>query len=348
MVRKYRHIFFIIIASHFLSGCSEPLPVAEKLPLSVKENLRFLQQDAQFLMYFNFKGMRASGFWDKHISDSVFAGENEFGTLLNIFKEATGASISEGLDELYYSNSWVGDNAILMKGTFDMNKFKSVIENDSAYVTKGYPDGTILYNNIENGLYIFFKDKFTICSSNMLSQIEYMMSVSDTVSGLSESPELITALENSLFKSNVVLAATEKTFIRGIFLNYLESQALSGDYTKPDSVVTFERDLRNFYERVEYIAFSVKMRDDLTFAIQIGCNDLEDAEFLRKTVNGLITLSKLSAASGNDEVQTGVLNSIVNQVSDKELIIQMKITDENIAAFRQSLLYSPPEIESQF
>lgn len=348
MIRFCRYIFLLVLFPFIFSGCSEPIPVSEKLPLSVKENLRFLQQDAQFLMYFNFKGMRASGFWDKHISDSVFAGENEFGTLLNIFREATGASISDGLDELYYSNSWIGDNAILMKGTFDMDRFKNVIENDSIYISKIYPDGTILYNNIENGLYIFFKDKFTICSSNMLGQIEYMMTVSDTVQGISESPELITALENSLFKSNVVLAATEKTFIRGIFLNYLESQALSGEYTKPDSVVTFERDLRNFYERVEYISFSIKMREDLTIAIQIGCNDVEDAEFLRKTVNGLITLSKLSAASGNDEVQTGVLRSIKNQVSDKSLIIQMGITDDNISAFRQSLLYTPPDIESPF
>ncbi|KXK02417.1 MAG: hypothetical protein UZ04_CHB001001710 [Chlorobi bacterium OLB4] len=347
MKQRLIYIYPLLFVLLVLQSCSEPVPVPEKLPLSVKENLRYLQPDAQFIMYFNFRNMRQSEFWNAHISDSIFAGENSFGTLLNIFRESTGASISKGLDELYYSNSWIGDNAILMKGDFDSERFKQVIQNDSAYLTKVYPNGIILYNNIENGLYIFFKDKFTICSSNILSQIEYMMQISDTTGmpGMKESSGLYHAVDRAMYKSNIIMAATEKTFIRGIFLNYLESQALSGEYNKPDSVVSFEKDLRGFYERVDFVTFSVMLRDDLTFAIQVGCKDSKDAEFLRRTVNGLITLSKLSAAGDKEDVQKDFLNSITNKVYDKELLIQMKITDSNLETFRKNLLYSPPETE---
>ncbi len=115
---KFHFLIFIFIFLTVLNSCNFK-PDPQPLPLSVSSTLNLLQENPQFVMYLNFKSMRRTEFWKKNISDSLLNAEKTFGSLLHTFKLATGASISDGLDELYYSNSWFGENAIVMKGILD-------------------------------------------------------------------------------------------------------------------------------------------------------------------------------------------------------------------------------------
>jgi hypothetical protein len=121
MKTRFLNGCFVIAVVFLLASCSNN-PTPEKLPLSVKNNLNLLPEKPQFVMYINFKYLRTTDFWKQNISDSLLMSENTFGSLLNVFKTATGATISDGLDEIFFANSWTGDNAIVMKGSFDRNK----------------------------------------------------------------------------------------------------------------------------------------------------------------------------------------------------------------------------------
>jgi hypothetical protein len=173
--------FFIFILACLISinSCSFK-PEPQPLPLSVSSTLNLLQENPQFVMYLNFKNMRRTEFWKKNVSDSILNAEKTFGSLLNTFKMATGASISEGLDELYYSNSWFGENAIVMKGVLDNNKLIEYISGDTLFSVAKIINGQNIYLKNDNGLYFYFKDNNTICASNYLKQIGVMFATQDT------------------------------------------------------------------------------------------------------------------------------------------------------------------------
>ena len=122
-------LYFTVLFLFFLTinSCNVK-PESQPLPISVKSTLNLLQENPQFVMYMNFKNMRRTDFWKGNVSDSLLNAEKTFGSLLNTFKTATGASISDGLDELYYSNSWFGENAIVIKGVLDQNKLSAFLE----------------------------------------------------------------------------------------------------------------------------------------------------------------------------------------------------------------------------
>ena len=117
-------------------------------------------------MYMNFKSMRTTAFWKENVSDSILNAERNFGSLLSTFKLATGASISEGIDELYFSNAWLGENALVLRGVFDRAKLDNYIAKDTLFKKTVRPDGINIYMYKVNDLYFFFKDKFTLCASN--------------------------------------------------------------------------------------------------------------------------------------------------------------------------------------
>jgi len=69
----------------FLMSCSGD-PVPDALSPAVKQTFSLLPEKPQFVMYANFRNMRAAEFWKTNISDSMFAAENTFGSMLNVFK----------------------------------------------------------------------------------------------------------------------------------------------------------------------------------------------------------------------------------------------------------------------
>ena len=352
-----RQVKILILVLMFLISfsCSDK-PVAEKLSVSVKSNFALLHKDPQFVMFLNFKSMRTTNFWKEFVSDSLLSAENTLGSLLYSFKATTGATISDGLDELYYSNSWLGNNSIVLKGLFDKSKINAYLEHDTLIIKTQRPDGNTVYMFKNNNLLFFFKDNFTICASNYPNQIDDMLSVKDTSNtGLLQNPEMMKAIDELIYKDNLFMVTAEKTFIRGIFANYVESK-LSSNYkmkdpfdttnTGTDSLSkTDELIMNKIYKNINSIGFSAKMKNDLNLVIQFELTDAKSTEYLEKLFSGLITLSKLTGSTKNEQNQSAtekILDKIELKNFDNSLFMNIKINKDNINEFRKNSLLSKP------
>jgi len=348
---------FSIFYFLFLVGCSNK-PAPEKLPLSVKQTLPLLQESPQFLMYMNFKEMRKSEFWKQNISDSILNAERNFGSLLYTFKLATGASISEGIDELYFSNAWLGENSIILKGVFDKTKLDDFIAKDTLFKKTPRPDGNNIYLYKGNDLYFFFKDNFTLCASNYMKRIEEMIAVGDTSqnSGLMKNASIVSAIEATLYKDQVWMISTEKAFIRGVMSNFIQNKSAGEEKNKfslndsvnakPDSLNTVEdKILNDMYKNVNSFIMSGKMKDELKFTVQFECTDSKSAESFEKILNGMIALVKLSTNTKKDKgtsATENILDNINIKSYDKSLQINININQKNISDFRQNSLLKKP------
>jgi hypothetical protein len=348
---------FSIFYFLFITGCSNK-PSPEKLPLSVKSTLPLLQESPQFLMYMNFKEMRSSGFWKQNISDSILNAERNFGSLLYTFKLATGASISEGIDELYFSNAWLGENSLVLKGVFDKSKLDSYITKDTLFKKTVRTDGLNIYMYKGNDLYFFFKDNFTLCASNYMKRIDEMIAVTDTSvnSGLMKNKELLNAIEATVYKDHIWMLSTEKAFIRGILSNFIQSKSADTDKekfkvtdsagVKPDSLNRVEDKIMNdMYKNINSFIMSGKMKDDLKFIVQFECIDIKSADSFEKILNGMIALVKLSSNTKKDK-KSSTAENIIDNISiksyDKSLQINVNINQKNISDFRQNSLLKRP------
>ena len=353
-------ILFLFLSSLIYFSCDKK-PIPEELPESVRKNLNLLQEDPQFVMYMNFRSMRVTDFWENNISDSLLNAERTFGSMLNTFEIATGASISEGLDEFYYSNSWMGENAIVLKGVFDLNKLNSYLESDTLFSKNEYENGVTIYMHSNNNLYFFFKDNFTLCASNYMKQIDKMIVVQDTSNtGLLLNEDLIKAIEETNYKSDLWMVSTEQSFIRGIFVNFVESKIgdASGETRRElDSLlyeeegkdsVSKEEDLviNKLYKGINAISFSAKMTEDLKFIIQFECVNEATSRYLEKVLSGMIAMSRLSSAfreENKPSVTENILESIDIKRYDSFVYINILITNENIADFRKNVLLTKPD-----
>lgn len=353
-----KRILLIILLVNFsllIVNCSKKFN-PEPLSKSTRQNLAYLQQDPQFVMYFNFKKMRDTGFWKKYMSDSIFSSERNFGSFLNILKNATGASISNGIDELYFSNSWMGDNALLIKGTFDRNKVKDYINSDSQYTKISYSNNVIVYNLVPMHFYFYFKDDFTVCASNYLPQIEGTMNITDTSqTGLLKNEFTISAIDHIKNKDHLWMMSSQKLFIRGIFENLADlggsksnKLKIPGDENKdsafapPDSSDEGNMDLKQIYNKINAVSFSIKMTDDLGLTMQNECTDEPAASELKNKMDAIIALSKLSAQlskKGNTEQMVKLLDKIDTHVYEKTLVIDAALTDPLIEELRKRKVF---------
>jgi hypothetical protein len=331
-------------------------PVPEKIPLSVNSTLNLLQENPQFVMYLNFKVMRRTEFWKKNVSDSLLNAEKTFGSLLNTFKLATGASISEGLDELYYSNSWIGENAIVLKGIFDRNKLNNFLSNDSLFSITKDAGGTTIYLKNDNGLYFFFKDDFTLCASNYLKQLDIMMAATDTsMTGLLLNQKVYNAISDIVYKENLWMVSTEKIFIRGIFQNFLESTSgtnaeetdttlLADTLTTPDTSSSDEKvNIENLYKRLNAVSFSAEMGSDLKFLVQCESIDEESAKYLKNILTGVITVSKLTSVGKQKTPPVQILDKLKLDRFDNSIYLELSIDESNLQALRSTNLLNEPE-----
>lgn len=336
----------IVLLICIVSGCGMK-PEPDQLPLSVNATLNLLQENPQFVMYVNFKSLRRSEFWKRNVYDSLLNIEKTFGSLLNTFKLATGASISEGLDELYYSNSWFGENSIVLKGIFDRNKLNNYLVTDSLFAIAKNSDGKNIYIKNDNGLYFYFRDDFTICASNYLKQIDAMIQVQDTsVSGLQLNRRMIEAIDQIIYKQDMWMVTTEKFFIRGIFENFVEAtsgrkiteDSLSGgpDVLNDSAAVQEKLTIENLYKRLNSFAFSVKMTDKVTLLIQGECIDDESAKYLKSILNGVITVAKLSSSNKNKILTSKTFDKLKLERYDNEVFIEIEVDENNIRELRSS------------
>lgn len=340
---------FMLLSTLWLQGCNFK-PEPEPLPPMVRATLNLLQEDPQFVMYLNFKTMSRTNFWKNNISDSLLNEEKTFGSVLNTFKIATGASVSDGLDEMYYSNSWFGENSIVLKGLFSKKKLDEYLLTDSIFSITKTSSGKDIYIKNDNGLYFFFRDDFTICASNYLKQIDIMMQVTDTVSsGLMKNAMLLRSIENIIYKQNLWMVSTEKAFIKGIYQNFLGSTAGRKLEEDTSAVITDslkakdeKANLDNLYTKYNSISFSADMKDDIEIIIQNNFIDDPSAKFFKSILNGFLTVSKLSSGGDNKPPASKLLDKIKLNRYDNEVIIDIKLENRDLEMLKNTDLMSEP------
>jgi len=338
----------------------------------VASTLNLLQENPQFVMYLNFKNMSHTDFWKKNVSDSLLNAEKTFGSLLYTFKLATGASISDGIDEVYYSNSWFGENAIVLRGVLDRNKLTQFISADTLFSVAKNANGNIIYQKNDNGLYFYFRDDNTICASNYLKQIDLMIAVKDSVkSGILLNEKILNSIQNVIYKEDMWMVSTEKIFIRGIFQNFIESSpessaessvessAESSDEsdieidsssqnenqpsTLNDSIPENEKiSIINLYKRFNSISFSAKMSDELKFLIQSECINDESSKYLQKILSGVISVAKFRSAGNKNEGTRKILEKVKLDRYDNDVFIELTVDENNIKALRDAKLLNVP------
>ncbi len=347
LLKKTACILIICSFTFILNSCSKKLD-PDPLSLTVKQNLAFLQSDPQFVMYFNFQKMRETKFWQQFISDSLFSSERNFGSFLNVLKEATGVSITNGIDELYFSNSWIGENALVVKGTFDKKRVDDYINNDTLYTKVSYPNGITVYKQTETNFNFYFKDDFTVCASNYLKQIEKTFTVTDTSqTGVLTNPDLLKNIEQIKFKENLWMISTQKLFIRGIFENFSDmSKSKSGvendSLMMPDTTQTETSDeLYSIYKKINAVAFSMKMTDDLEITMQNECEDNPSANELKNRFEAVIALAKLSSSFIQKKPSPiiNLLDKVEINVFDKTTLLDAKLDEKDITEIRLQKLF---------
>jgi hypothetical protein len=181
-----------------------------------------------------------------------------------------------------------------------------------------------------------------------------MTKTSDTSNtGVLENAALMQAIEGTIYKKNVMMVSTERMFIRGVFMNFFGGDpTLSGSGqeqgTPPDQQqegLPGQEMVDKLYENVTSIAFSVNMESDMRLMVQCECKDEASADNIRKLINGLLTFSRLGSAFKNEEEKSAteeMLNSIDVKNYDNDVIIEIKVTNDNIVGFRNKKFIEEP------
>lgn len=347
--------YTIILCALLSTGCIQK-PEPDTLSLSTISVLNLLQEDPQFVMYINFKNMRRTEFWNKNISDSLLNAEKTFGSLLYTFKLATGASISDGVDELYYSNSWFGENAIVMKGIMNQNLLNDFISRDTVFSVAKTSQGKTIYLKNDNGLYFYFRDDNTICASNYLKQLDAMMNVTDTVkNGILLNQKVYDAIEKINYKQDIWMVSTEKIFIKGIFRNFIESNAgikmpendsseVTGESSANDSISEKNlSNIENLYKNIESVSFSSKMTNELNLLIQCECVNSNSSKYLRSLLNGFLTVAKLSSSGKGKSNINSILEKIKLNRFDNSVFVELNVDESNLNELKKLNLINEPE-----
>lgn len=351
-IKKFLFVIISVLSFIAIFSCSKKFS-PEPLSLKVKQNLALLQEDPQFVMYFNFKKMRDTKFWNEFLSDSVFAAERSFGGLLKLIQESAGVSISDGIDELYYSNSWIGDNAMVIKGTFDRKKIDEKISSDSLYTKIDYPGGVVVYKQQDANLNFYFKDDFTLCASNYLKIIENTFNVKDTsFTGLLTNQALMKEIELIKFKDNLWMISNQKLFIRGIFENFsdlgkqINPKAPGGEFNDSLNLndtadVNDTEDLYSVYKKINSVAFSIKMTDEIEIVMQNQCEDIHSASELKNKTEAIIALAKLSSALSGKKPPAVIklLDKVETNLYESILLIEAKLNQNDIKNIRMQSVF---------
>ena len=146
------------------------------------------------------------------------------------------------------------------------------------------------------------------------------------------------------------MATTEKMFIRGMFMNLLETTSgkhiEENDSAAVDTTVTDENlTVKNLYKAVNSLSFSAKMGTDLSLLVQGECISERTSKYLSEILSGLITVAKLSEKDKQDPETFQMLKNIELNRYDESVYVSVTIDEKNLAAFRsKNLMRTPPEM----
>ena len=241
---------------------------------------------------------------------------------------------------------------MVIKGTFDKNKINDYIKSDTNYSKQTYADNITVYTNSLMHFYFYFKDDFTVCSSNYLDQLEKTFNVKDTTkAGLLTNENALKVIENIKYKDNLWMMSNQKLFIRGIFENFenmsagkegVEQNKIHADSSKiPDSTKKSGFDISSFYQKVTAVAFSVKMSDGLELIMQNICEDENSAAELKNRTEAIIALAKLSAqlSKKKSEAIIKLLDKIDIRNYDNDLVLGTKIDPRQVEDIRKQKIF---------
>ncbi|MCX7878897.1 MAG: hypothetical protein N2510_09720 [Ignavibacteria bacterium] len=343
--RKFTLFLIYPVISVCLLSCSGKLD-PEPLSLNVKQNLALLQTDPQFLIYINFKKMRETDFWKTFISDSLFDAERNFGSFFYNLKQVTGAGINDGIDEVYFSNSWIGDNAMVIKGVFDRKKVYEYVSSDSMYKKIDYPNGFIVFRQTETNFTFYFRDDFTVYASNYLKLIENSFGLTDTsYSGVLTNKELMKEIEKIKYKEHLWMITNQKLFIRGIFENFSEggkgfSSAQDTLLTDEDTSSVSSGNLYDVYKSIKSVSFSMKMKDDLEIVMQNECEDENSAKEFKNRAEAIMALAKLSSSfTRKPSPVIRLLDKVRSDQYDRTVLFRIKLDEKDIAQIRANKIF---------
>jgi len=334
-MKKFIPLLLIAVISFACSGN----PAPERLPVTVKETLKLLNPNPQVVMYFNFDNMRKSNFWKENIGDTLFAAGSETSGVFEMVNKISGVTFNSGLNELYISNSWEGDNTLIIKGSFNKDSIFQNIKKDTSYAVLNTPSGKPVYALKEKNLYFFLWDNSTLAASNYYDRIEEITRITDTTSnaGINQNPELLNAIENSFYKSGMWLVSTDKYFIKETYMLMSEPSMDRSDLLNADSV--FSKKLGKFdiiLKNVTSSALSAKMDNELNLSVQFGFADEKSADESAKLLTSLISLSKLNSPD-KDSPMKKIFEDVQIFPHKTYAILNFTINKKNLPVFRNAV-----------
>jgi hypothetical protein len=176
------------------------------------------------------------------------------------------------------------------------------------------------------------------------------MDVKDTsTAGLLMNPDAMQAIENILYKEHLWMMSNQKLFIRGIYENFYDVNAL-GKFSPPElsesdttQIADTSKikegliDFSSVYEKINAVSFSLKMSDDIELNMQNECGEDKSAEELKNLLDGVIALTKISTKLSQKR-PSAVLNLLENikiNSYGKTVLLELNITEKQVAEIRK-------------
>jgi hypothetical protein len=334
-MKKFFPLLLIALVSFF---CGKN-PSSERLPVTVKETLKLLNPNPQVVIYFNFDNLRKSNFRKENIGDTLFSSAGGSAGILDVIQKISGVNPSSGLNELYISNSWEGDNTLIIKGAFNKDSVYRNIKSDTSYAVLNTPSGKQVYALKEKNFYFFLWDNATLAASNYYDRIQEITEISDTAAnaGINQNPELLKAIQDCFYKSGMWVVSTDKYFIKETFMLMSEptmdrSELLNADSVFSKSLGKFDPILKN----VMSSALSAKMDDELNLSVQFGYGDESIAEQTSKILTSLISISKLSAKD-KESPSNKIFEDARIFCEKNYAVLNFRINKNNLSVFRKAI-----------
>jgi hypothetical protein len=162
--------------------------------------------------------------------------------------------------------------------------------------------------------------------------------------------QTIKEIEHIKYKENIWMISTQKLFIRGIFENFAdinkgkqnkmpgaEKDSLIADSSMSES----GSELYDIYKKINALSFSLKMSDELEIVMQNECEDENSAGELKKRMEAVIALAKLSSAFSKKKPSEIIklLDKVDINIFNNTVLLDIKLNNREIGEIRNQKLF---------